>query len=40
VTADEVPEYVERVLENFTRERAEDEAFADWVERADEGSLR
>jgi sulfite reductase (ferredoxin) len=40
VTADEVPEYVERVLENFTRERVEDEAFADWVERADEGSLR
>ena len=40
VTADEVPTYVERVLTNFTEQRKGDEGFADWVERADEESLR
>ncbi len=40
VTADELPAYVERVLGNFCDERTDAEEFADWVERADEESLR
>jgi sulfite reductase (ferredoxin) len=40
VTADEMPVYVERVLTAYTEQRQEGEAFADWVERAEEDSLR
>ncbi|HUQ59514.1 nitrite/sulfite reductase [Lentzea sp.] len=40
VTADELPEYVERVVRNFVAQRETDERFAQWVGRADEGSLR
>jgi sulfite reductase (ferredoxin) len=40
VTADEMPEYVERVLETYTTQRAAGESFADWVERAEEDALR
>jgi sulfite reductase (ferredoxin) len=40
VTADELPEYVERVVRNFVAQREEDERFAQWVGRAEEGSLR
>ena len=40
VTADEMPAYVERVLHNFSEERQGAESFADWVERAEEDSLR
>ena len=40
VTADEMPAYVERVLQNFSDERDGTESFADWVERAQEESLR
>jgi sulfite reductase (ferredoxin) len=40
VTADEMPAYVERVLQNFSDERQQAESFADWVERAEEDSLR
>ena len=40
VTADEMPAYVERVLQNFSDERDGGESFADWVERAQEDSLR
>ncbi|MEZ5158537.1 MAG: nitrite/sulfite reductase [Candidatus Nanopelagicales bacterium] len=40
VIADEVPDYVQRVLTNYTEQREESEPFADWVERADEESLR
>jgi sulfite reductase (ferredoxin) len=40
VTADEMPVYVERVLNAYTEQRQEGEAFADWVERAEEDSLR
>ena len=40
VTADEMPSYVERVLHNFSEERDNAESFADWVERAEEDSLR
>ncbi|SEQ61368.1 sulfite reductase (ferredoxin) [Lentzea xinjiangensis] len=40
VTADELPEYVERVVRNFVAQRETDERFAQWVARAEEGSLR
>ncbi|NDZ81401.1 nitrite/sulfite reductase [Streptomyces sp. SID10853] len=39
VTADELPDYVERVLKNFRAERAEGERFATWAARADAESL-
>ncbi len=40
VTADELPGYVKRVVSRFVDERADGERFAQWVARADEGSLR
>ncbi len=40
VTADETGEYVQRVLGNYAEQRTENEPFADWVERAEEDSLR
>jgi len=40
VSADELPDYVERVVSRFAAERAEGERFAQWVARADEGALR
>ncbi|MEU1616985.1 nitrite/sulfite reductase [Streptomyces sp. NPDC005722] len=39
VTADELPDYVERVLKRFQDGRAEGERFAQWVTRADEEAL-
>ncbi|MFE9093432.1 nitrite/sulfite reductase [Streptomyces sp. NPDC007264] len=39
VTAEELPDYVERVLKRFQAERAEGERFATWVARADEEAL-
>ncbi|HET6213889.1 MAG TPA: nitrite/sulfite reductase [Micromonosporaceae bacterium] len=39
-TADELPSYVERLARRYTDDRKPDEAFADWVIRADEGLLR
>ncbi|EMF53531.1 MULTISPECIES: nitrite/sulfite reductase [Streptomyces] len=39
VTADELPDYVERVLKRFQDERADGERFATWVTRADEEAL-
>jgi sulfite reductase (ferredoxin) len=39
VTADELPDYVERVLKRFQDEREDGERFATWVTRADEGAL-
>ncbi len=39
-TADELPDYVERVLRRFQAGRADGEAFADWVGRADESDLK
>jgi sulfite reductase (ferredoxin) len=39
VTADEVPDYVERVVRNFDEQRHTGERFAQWVARADEGAL-
>jgi sulfite reductase (ferredoxin) len=39
VTADELPDYVERVLRAFDAERTEGERFAEWALRADEKAL-
>jgi sulfite reductase (ferredoxin) len=39
VTADELPDYVERIVHNFTDQRHTGERFAQWVTRADEGAL-
>ncbi|MFF7212486.1 nitrite/sulfite reductase [Streptomyces sp. NPDC008238] len=39
VTADELPDYVERVLKRFQDGRTEGERFAQWVTRADEEAL-
>ncbi|WP_217184692.1 nitrite/sulfite reductase [Streptomyces sp. AC495_CC817] len=39
VTADELPDYVERVLKRFQEEREDDERFATWVARASEEAL-
>ncbi|MEU3986170.1 nitrite/sulfite reductase [Streptomyces sp. NPDC026672] len=40
VTADELPDYVERVVRRFAAGRADGERFADWAARADENDLR
>ncbi|MDQ1627124.1 MAG: hypothetical protein QOI54_868 [Actinomycetota bacterium] len=39
VTADEVPDYIERVVRNFAEQRHTGERFAQWVARADEEAL-
>ncbi|WP_432586355.1 nitrite/sulfite reductase [Streptomyces sp. HD1123-B1] len=39
VTADELPDYVERVLRRFENERQDGERFATWAARADEEAL-
>jgi sulfite reductase (ferredoxin) len=39
VTADELPDYVERVAKAYLADRNEDERFAQWVARADEAVL-
>ena len=39
VTADELPDYVERLARNFVAERTEGERFAQWAARADEAVL-
>jgi sulfite reductase (ferredoxin) len=36
VRADDLPDYVERVLRNYLTDRADGERFATWVRRADE----
>ncbi|MFB1041957.1 nitrite/sulfite reductase [Streptomyces chrestomyceticus] len=40
VTADELPDYVERVLTTFQEQREEGERFATWAARAEEGALK
>ncbi|KWW99998.1 nitrite/sulfite reductase [Carbonactinospora thermoautotrophica] len=40
VTAEELPDYIERVLRRFDAQRAEGETFAQWVARAAEEDLR
>jgi sulfite reductase (ferredoxin) len=39
VTADGLPDYVERLLRNYQADRADGEQFATWVRRADESLL-
>ncbi len=39
LTADEVPDYIERVVRNFAEQRHTGERFAQWVARADEEAL-
>jgi sulfite reductase (ferredoxin) len=40
VSADALPDYVERLLRSYLAGRADGEMFASWVRRADEGLLR
>jgi sulfite reductase (ferredoxin) len=39
-TAEELPDYVERVVSNFDKQKNAGETFADWVQRADESDLK
>jgi len=39
VTAEALPDYVERLLRGYTKDRADGEEFATWVRRADESLL-
>ncbi|GAB2455075.1 nitrite/sulfite reductase [Streptosporangium sandarakinum] len=39
-TAAELPDYVERVVRNFEKQRDEGETFSEWVQRADEADLK
>jgi sulfite reductase (ferredoxin) len=39
-TAEELPDYVERVLRRFSQTRQPDESFSAWVARAGEEELR
>jgi sulfite reductase (ferredoxin) len=39
-TAEELPDYVERVIRNFEKQKNADETFSEWVQRADEADLR
>jgi sulfite reductase (ferredoxin) len=38
--AADLPEYVERLVRQFIREREDGERFAQWTTRADESSLQ
>lgn len=40
VTAEDLPDYVERVVRRYLAERAAGETFATWAHRAEEGALR
>jgi sulfite reductase (ferredoxin) len=39
-TSEELPDYVERVLRNFEKQKNEEETFSDWVQRADDADLK
>ncbi|MGV9776905.1 nitrite/sulfite reductase [Streptosporangium sp. NPDC003464] len=39
-TAEELPDYVERVVRNFEKQKNDGETFSDWVQRADETDLK
>ncbi|MEV6859516.1 nitrite/sulfite reductase [Streptosporangium subroseum] len=39
-TAEELPDYVERVVTNFEKQKDEGETFSAWVQRADEADLK
>jgi sulfite reductase (ferredoxin) len=40
VAAEDLPDYIERVVTRFEAQRGDDERFAQWALRADEGDLR
>jgi sulfite reductase (ferredoxin) len=40
VSADDLPEYVERVVRSYVGSKNPDESFAAWAQRSDEGALR
>src|ERR1700739_1944364 len=40
VTSDELGDYIERLVRNFVKHRADGERFAQWAVRAEEGDLR
>lgn len=40
LAADDLPDYVDRVLGRFAEQRQDDESFAEWTVRADEEALR
>ncbi|MFV0406672.1 MAG: nitrite/sulfite reductase [Propioniciclava sp.] len=40
ITAEEMPDYVERVVRRFAADRTAGESFASWAQRADEEALR
>ena len=40
VTSADLGEYVERIVRHYVEQRTEDERFAQWVARADEGDLK
>ncbi len=40
ITAQEMPDYVERVVRVFAEQRTPGETFSAWVRRADEEALR
>jgi sulfite reductase (ferredoxin) len=40
VTADDLPDYVERVVRSYVAGRIDGETFAQWSHRADEGALQ
>ncbi|MEU7877574.1 nitrite/sulfite reductase [Microbispora bryophytorum] len=39
-TAEDLPDYVERVVRNFEKQKNDGETFAEWVQRADEADLK
>ncbi|MEU4830843.1 nitrite/sulfite reductase [Streptosporangium sp. NPDC023615] len=39
-TSEELPDYVERVLRNFEKQKDDEESFSDWVQRADDADLK
>ncbi|WP_436762112.1 nitrite/sulfite reductase [Streptosporangium sp. V21-05] len=39
-TSEDLPDYVERVLRNFEKQKDDDETFSDWVQRADDADLK
>jgi len=39
-TADQLPDYIERVVTNFSKQKNEGETFAEWVQRAEEADLK
>ena len=40
IIAADLPDYIERVLRNFEKQKNDGETFAEWARRADEADLR